>query len=147
MKINNKGIELIHGFEGLRLKAYQDIVGVWTIGWGNTFYEDNSKVCEGDQITRERADSLFLAILERFVKSAKKHIKRELNTNQFSAIVSFSYNLGTANLIRSTLLKKLNENPCNPTIRDEFLKWNKAGGKEVKGLTRRRMAEADLYYQ
>lgn len=146
MKTNQKGIDLLHSFEGLRLEAYKDIVGVWTIGYGNTFYEDGSKVKEGDKITKERADQLFLNILNEFELDVIEVLKVILSNNQFSAITSFAYNLGIGNLRASTLLKKVNANPNDPSIRDEFMRWNRAGGKEVPGLTRRRKAEADLYF-
>lgn len=145
MEINGRGISLLHEFEACRLKAYRCPANVWTIGWGNTFYEDGSKVCEGDQITQERADVLFDNILNKFAINVRKLIKRELNRNQFNALVSFAYNLGTGNLSKSTLLKKVNANPCDPTIHDEFMRWTRAGGKVLNGLIRRRKAEADLY--
>lgn len=145
MTVNKEGIQLLHHFESCSLKSYKCPANVWTIGWGNTFYEDGSKVIEGDLITQERADELFKNILDKFSKKAKSLIKKDLTDNQFSALVSFSYNVGTGNLASSTLLKKVNVDPLDNTIESEFLKWNKANKKVLNGLTRRRQAEADLY--
>lgn len=147
MRITEDGIKLLHHFEGCKLEAYLCPAKVWTIGWGNTFYEDGSKVKEGDKITQERADELFLHILNDFAKQVRQSIQQPINDNRFSALVSFSYNVGVGNLRRSTLLKKVNINPDDQSIRDEFMKWNKAGGVVLNGLTRRRKAEADLYFK
>lgn len=147
MKVNEKGIKLLHHFEGCRLKAYLCPAKIWTIGWGNTFYEDGSPVKEGDEITQERADNLFLIILNGFSNNVRRSLRVNLNENKFSALTSFAYNVGIGNLNRSTLLKKVNANPEDETIRGEFMKWNKAGGKVLNGLTRRREAEANLYFE
>lgn len=147
MKLNKKGIDLMHQFEGLKLKAYLCPANVATIGYGNTYYEDGKKVMLGDEITEERADQLFLIIAEDFSKAIRPFIKSALNENQFSALVCFAYNVGVANLKKSTLLTKVNANKDDKTIRDEFMKWDKANGKTLSGLTRRRKAEADLYYE
>jgi lysozyme len=147
MKTNEKGIKLLHDFEGLRLNAYLCPAKVWTIGYGNTRYEDGSPVKQGDVITKQRAESLFNNIVTTFERGVKRLVTRTLTDNQFSALVSFAYNLGVGNLQRSTLLRKVNANPNDPTIRDEFMKWTRAGGKELPGLVRRRKAEADLYFE
>ena len=149
MKLNKKGIEMMHKYEGLRLTAYLCPAKVWTIGYGNTFYEDGSRVKQGDKITKERAYELFVTITNMsFVDPIKKRLlKVELNENQFSALVCFAYNVGTGALAKSTLLKKVNINPNDLTIRNEFLKWNKAGGKVLNGLTKRRESEANLYFK
>lgn len=145
-KVNAKGIELIKSFEACVLTAYQDSIGVWTIGWGNTQYENGVSVKKGDKITQQRADELFKLILSRLESGTYALLKQKVNSNQFSALVSFAYNCGLKNLRSSTLLQKVNSNPSDPTIRNEFAKWDKAGGKVLRGLTRRRKAEADLYY-
>lgn len=147
MNITKKGIDLMKEFEGLRLEAYQDIVGVWTIGYGNTYYEDGTKVKKGDKITKERALDLYTNIMNRFSDQVRNAIVNpdRISDTQFSAMVSLAYNIGIGAFKGSTLLKKVNANPCDPTIPNEFLRWNKAGGKVVNGLTRRRQAEADLY--
>jgi lysozyme len=144
MKTSNKGIELIKRFEGLRLKAYQDSRGTWTIGYGHT-----GGVKSGDTITEQEA----VELLARDLKTAEDAVNEQnlsLTQNQFDALVSFVFNVGTGNFRSSTLLKKAKANPDDPTIRNEFLKWNKAriNGtlKPLTGLTRRRAAEADLYF-
>lgn len=147
MKLNKEGIDLMHKWEGLKLEAYLCPAKIPTIGYGNTYYEDGRKVKIGDVITEERADQLFLMVAEDFAKRVRSLVKKTLNENQFSALVSFAYNLGVANLKSSTLLKKVNINPEDPSIRTEFLKWNKAGGKVLTGLTRRREDEAKLYFK
>lgn len=147
MKLTEKGINLIKEFEGLRLTAYRDSVGVWTIGYGNTFYEDGSTVKQGDKITQERAGSLFRSILDKFADQVCNSLTNpdRVSDAQFSSMVSLAYNIGVGAFKGSTLLRKVNANPCDPTIPDEFIRWNKAGGKVLNGLTRRRKAEADLY--
>jgi lysozyme len=146
MKVNNLGIDLMHFFEGCKLEAYQCSAKVWTIGWGNTFYENGTPVKQGDKITQDRANSLFVFVANKFADEIKKLIKTNLTENQFSALVCFAYNVGTGNLAKSTLLKKVNVNPNDPSISNEFLRWNKAGGKALLGLTRRRTAESKLYF-
>lgn len=147
MKLNKEGKELIKRFEGLKLLSYQCSAMRWTIGYGNTFYEDGTPVKKGDIITKERAEKLFDLIVSDFCKKVDAQIKTILTDNQYSAIISFTYNVGIANLAKSTLLKKVNFNPNDPTIRQEFMKWNKAGGKVLAGLTTRRAAEAQLYFK
>ena len=146
MKTSLSGQSLIKSFESCRLKAYRDSIGVWTIGWGSTWYEDGTRVQQGDQITQERADALFRLVLAEFEIGVERLLKVKLTQHQFDALVSFAYNVGLGNLQRSTLLRKVNANPKDPTIAAEFAKWNRAGGKVLNGLTRRRKAEADLYF-
>lgn len=146
MKIDTTGANLIKQFEGCKLKAYLDSVKVPTIGWGNTQYENGSKVKLGDTITQERADELFLLIVAKFEDGVTKLLRWQITQNKFNALVSFAYNVGLGNLGKSTLLKKVNANPSDPSILAEFAKWNKAGGKVLLGLTRRRKAESDLYF-
>lgn len=147
MKLNKAGADLIKAFEGCKLDAYKCSANKETIGYGNTFYEDGTPVKMGDKITKERAESLFELISDSFASKVKPLITANLSENQFSSLVSFAYNCGIANLKSSTLLRKVNANPNDPTIRAEFEKWNKASGKVLAGLTRRRKAEADLYYK
>ena len=146
MKLNDRGINVMHEFEGLKLDAYLCPANVPTIGWGNTRYEDGTPVKMGEAISRERADELFRNIAGTFSNGVRNMVTVELTENQFSALVCFAYNVGLANLKRSTLLKKVNANPNDSSIGAEFLRWNKAGGRELAGLTRRRKAEADLYF-
>jgi lysozyme len=142
----NKGIPIIRKFEGLKLKAYLCPAGVWTIGYGNTFYENGSKVQEGEKITLDRADKLLFFVVTKFEAEVKKLVKSSINDNQLGALTSFAFNVGAGNLGKSTLLKKVNANPNDVTIRDEFMRWTKAGGKVLNGLVTRRKAEADLYF-
>jgi lysozyme len=142
----NKGIPIIRKFEGLKLKAYICPAGVPTIAWGNTFYENGSKVQIGDKITLDRADKLLFFIVAKFESEVSKLVKSSINDNQLGALTSFAFNVGAGNLAKSTLLKKVNANPNDVTIRDEFMRWTKAGGKVLNGLVTRRKAEADLYF-
>lgn len=146
-KISKKGIELIKKFEGLKLKPYLCSAGVPTIGYGNTFYENNVKVKLSDpEISQERADQLLAFTLTSFERYVDSFCRDDISQNQFDALVSFCFNLGPNSLKSSTLLKKVNANPNDPTIKDEFLKWTKAGGKVLKGLVTRRTAEAECYF-
>ena len=146
MKISQIGKDLIIHFEGEKLTAYLCSAGVPTIGIGSTFYEDGSKVKLGDKITKERSRKLFDAIADKFSSQVFKELKKPVKQQQFDALVSFAFNVGMGNFRKSTLLKKVNANPNDATIRNEFLKWNKAGGKVLNGLTKRREAEAKLYF-
>ena len=148
MKLGSKGLELIKSFEGFYSKPYLDPIGIPTIGYGATYYPDKRKVTMKDKpLTEKEASDLLKEMMITYENDVKRLVKRELNQNQFDALVSFTYNLGAANLGKSTLLKKVNANPCDKTIKDEFLKWSKAGGKVLNGLTRRRNAEAELYFK
>ena len=155
MKADKKGIEFIHSFESLSLVPYLCPANVPTIGWGNTVYANGVKVTMNDSpITRYQADLLFDAVLAMFEKDVSSLIKSEVTQNQFNALLSFAYNIGTdidaddipEGLGDSTLLKKVNANPNDELIRGEFVKWNKCNGKPLPGLTRRRYEEAKLYY-
>jgi len=146
-KIGTKGLNLIKSFEGLKLKPYLCPANVPTVGYGSTFYENGKKVKLTDpSITEQRASELLLDSLKGFERYVDSYCRDDINQNQFDALVSFCYNLGPANLKSSTLLKKANVNPNDPTIAQEFLRWNKAGGRALKGLTKRRQAESDLYF-
>jgi lysozyme len=147
MEVNKAGKDLIKQFEGCKLKAYKCPSNLDTIGYGNTFYEDGTKVKPGDVITQERANELLDIIVEDFAKKVKPLIKQNLTDNNFSALVSFAYNAGVGNLKSSTLLKKVNANPKDPSIRAEFKKWVRANDKVLNGLVKRREAEAKLYEQ
>jgi lysozyme len=150
-KISDKGVDLIKKFEGFSSKPYPDPAtnGIpYTIGYGATFYKNGKKVTMADKpITEKEAIELLKFMLARFEQYVDSYCVDTLTQNQFDALVSFCYNVGPANLKASTLLKKVNANPNDETIREEFRKWNKGGGKVLKGLTRRREAEANLYFQ
>lgn len=146
MDINKEGLDLIKSFEGLKLAAYLCSAKVETIGYGTTIYPDGKKVKLGDKITLAQAEEFIKHDLDKFEKGVLALLKNvKVTSNQFSALVSFAYNLGLGALGKSTLLRKVLANPNDPTIGSEFLKWNKAGGKVLAGLTRRRTAEAALY--
>jgi lysozyme len=96
-------------------------------------------------ITEGQASTMLMNMLRSYEKSVDSFCRDDINQNQFDALVAFAYNVGVNALKGSTLLKKVNKNPQDVTIRNEFLKWNKANGRALKGLTNRRIAEADLY--
>lgn len=146
------GLKLIAEFEGLPkknpLNAYWDKYGkVWTIGYGATHYLDGSPVKQGDKLkSKEEALELLREMTKQYEENVYKLVTHPINMYQADALTSFAYNCGVGNLKKSTLLKKVNKNDMDPTIRDEFAKWNKSGGQVLAGLTRRRKAEADLYF-
>lgn len=147
-KSGNAGIELIKRFEGFRSAPYKCPAGVPTIGYGATFYPNGKKVTMADKaITEAEATELLKSMLVKFEQYVDSYCIDTITQNQFDALVSFCYNLGPANLKASTLLKKVNVNPNDETIRAEFMKWTKAGGRTLKGLVTRRTAEADLYFK
>ena len=147
-KTGKAGIEMIKAFEGFRGTPYKCSAGVPTIGYGATFYPGGKKVTMTDAaITEVQAVELLANMLVSFEKYVDSYCVDTITQNQFDALVSFAYNLGPANLKSSTLLKKVNANPNDESIKLEFLKWVKAGGKTLKGLVRRREAEAELYFK
>jgi lysozyme len=146
MQLNDKGKDLIKFYEGCKLVAYKCSAAKDTIGYGNTFFEDGKPVKPGDKITQERANELFEIIAKEFADKVAPLVKSSVTPNQFAALTSFAYNAGIGNLKSSTLLKKVNANPNDPTIDLEFKKWDKAGGKVLAGLTKRRAAESKLYF-
>ena len=147
-RISQKGLNLIQRFEGLSLKPYKCPAGIWTIGYGSTYYSNGKKVQANDKpISQAEATDLLIEVLKHYEHSVDSFCRDDINQNQFDALVSFCYNVGAGSLKSSTLLKKVNANPSDPAIALEFKKWNKGGGKVLKGLTERRKAEADLYVQ
>nr|DAL10735.1 MAG TPA_asm: Lysozyme [Caudoviricetes sp.] len=144
MRISDKGISLIKQFEGLRLTAYQDSVDVWTIGYGWTQPVDGKPIRPGTTIKEETAERLLRTGLVGYESDVSKLVKVKLTQGQFDALVSFAYNLGARTLSTSTLLQKLNAGDYAGAA-DEFPRWNKAGGKVLPGLTRRREAERALF--
>lgn len=146
-KTGQKGIKLIKEFEGFRSKPYLCSANVPTIGYGATYYPGGKKVTLNDSaITEDYASQLLISMLDSYEKAVDSFCRDDINQDQFDALVSFAYNLGNGSLKSSTLLKKVNANPNDPTIRDEFMKWVNGGGKKLPGLVRRRQAEADLYF-
>ncbi|WP_347252921.1 lysozyme [Leminorella grimontii] len=139
MITSQKGIDLIKTFEGCELKAYLCPAGVWTIGYGHT-----KGVKRGDEITATQAECYLRGDLVSFEADVNRLVRVPLTQGQFDALVSFAYNCGSRALSTSTLLRKLNARDYSSAA-DEFSRWNKAGGKELPGLTRRRAAERDLF--
>jgi lysozyme len=142
-------LSLIKSFEGCKLTAYLCPAGVWTIGYGTIRYKDGTKVKEGDVISSQRANEELLHEVEKKAEGVNRLVKN-VNQQQFDALVSFAYNLGLGALEDSTLLKRVKANPNDPDIRIQFMKWTKARQngvlKELPGLVRRRKAECDLYF-
>lgn len=136
MKISQAGYDLIREFEGCRLEAYQDQVGVWTVGYGST----GGDVCKGLTITQDNAEQRLRDHLSKVEAAINRMVGVPLTQGEFDALCSFAYNLGTGALQKSTLLVKLNASDYDGACR-EFAKWNKAGGVPVAGLIRRRAAE------
>lgn len=162
-EINQAGLDLIKSFEGIldgnpatsNLDPYLDPVGIWTIGWGHAIVvgkdflrgkENKAKAFAlyPGGLTMEEAETLLRADVMDKCRDVDSLVKVSLNDNQYAAIVSFTFNLGVGNLKQSTLLKKLNAGDFEGAA-NEFRKWNKAGGKVLAGLTRRREAEAALF--
>lgn len=141
MKTTERGLTLIRQFEGLRLSAYQDAVSVWTIGYGTT-----RGVKQGQVITKAEAEALLRADVQRFEVEVSQLVKVPVSQNQWDALISFTYNLGAANLESSTLLRLLNTGDYAGAA-EQFPRWNKAGGKVLKGLVSRRAAERALFLE
>jgi len=139
MVISTPGIELLTHFEGLKLEAYQDSVGVWTIGYGHT-----KGVHKGMTITQEQAESMLLEELKEYEGYVERYVEVELTQEQFDALTVWVYNLGPTNFRNSTLLKRLNESNYED-VPAQIKRWNKAGGQELAGLTKRRASEAHLF--
>ena len=139
MKLGDKGTELLKHFEGCELSAYQDSVGVWTIGYGHT-----KGVFPGMTITQGQAEQMLLTELEEYEGYIENMVTVPLTQNQFDALVVWVYNLGPTNFKNSTLLKELNSGNYT-AAGNEILRWNKAGGEVLTGLVRRREAEAQLF--
>ena len=140
MKISQVGIDLIKDFEGCYLEAYADIVGVWTVGYGST----GTDICKGLRITAQDAENRLRRHLEKNEAAIERMVTVPLTQGEFDALCSFCYNLGDGALQNSTLLKLLNQSDYDGAA-GQFERWNKAGGKEVAGLTRRRQAERRLF--
>jgi len=139
MNLGYKGTDLLKFYEGCKLVAYQDSVGVWTIGYGHT-----KGVYEGMTITQEQAEQMLLDELKEYESYIDDLVTVPLNQNQFDALVVWVYNLGPTNFRKSTLLKELN-NGNYQAVPIEIKRWNKAGGQVLEGLIKRRKAEANLF--
>ena len=144
MAVSPFGVDLICGFEGKRLTAYDDGVGVWTIGFGTTVYPNGIKVMKGDTCTEAQAKTYMAHDLKKFEATVNKAVTVQLNQNQFDALVSLAYNIGTNAFSKSTLVKKLNANDIRGAA-DQFDVWVNAGGKRMQGLVIRRAKEKALF--
>jgi len=141
MKLSQAGLDLIKRFEGCKLKAYQDAVGIWTIGYGHT----GPNVHEGLTITQKQADDILAQDAGRFASGVSANVNVSLTQAEFDALVSFAFNVGLGAFKTSTLLKLLNDNADRTVVASQFLRWNKAGGRVLDGLTKRRNAEKALF--
>lgn len=145
MSVNNATIELIKEFEGCKLNAYKDAVGVWTIGYGTTSAAGvGIDPCPGMRITEEQAEFYLRSAIDRFADNIAKSITAPINDNEFGAFVSLAYNIGPGAFKKSSALREFNAGNKKKAA-DAILLWNKAGGKVLKGLTRRREAERALF--
>jgi GH24 family phage-related lysozyme (muramidase) len=143
-QINDAGLEIIKHFEGRKLQAYQDSVGIWTIGYGHTSAAGAPQVRAGMTITEQQAEDILKQDLGLFEAGVRDRVKVPLNSDQFSALVSFAFNVGLGALGNSTLLRKLNAGDYAGAA-NEFTRWVKAGGATLPGLVRRRDAERALF--
>ena len=139
MKISQEGLSLIKKFEGCEYNAYKCAANVWTIGYGHT-----ADVKEGDLVTQQQADKLLEEDISIFEEIVDESVTVPLHQNQFDALVSWTFNLGGGNLNASSMLKVLNKGDYED-VPAQIKRWNKAGGKVLEGLVRRREAEALLF--
>ena len=139
MKTSKNGINLIKNYEGCRLTAYKCPAGVWTIGYGHT-----AGVKQGDKITQLQADTLLTIDLQKFENAVNKAVKKPITQNEFDALVSFAFNVGTGNFEKSTLLRLVNMGQFELAAK-QFERWIYAGGKPLTGLKKRRLAEKTLF--
>lgn len=147
--MTDEGLRLLKELEGFRDKAYKCAGGVWTVGYGNTRYEDGRKVKEGDVVTKEEAERLLLYSVLEFenaIKIAFKDNKTVLPPVCISALTLLAYNIGITAFFKSTLYKVLRKDANDlKGIERQWLRWNKAGGKVLVGLSKRREQEYDMY--
>ena len=142
--VSTSGMALICSFEGIKLKAYDDGVGVWTIGFGTTIYPNGIKVKKGDTCTEAQAKAYMAHDLKKFESAVNSAVTVSINQNQFDALVSLAYNIGTSGFKNSTLVKKLNAGDIRGASA-QFNVWNKGGGKVMQGLVNRRDVERKLF--
>jgi lysozyme len=137
---------LIKKFEGLELTSYPDTGGIWTIGFGSTINKDTGQaIKQGDKIDVATAERWLKQDIAEREKKIKGLIKVPVTANMKAALVSLAYNIGTGAFASSTLLRLLNSGADKKMVADQFLRWNKVQGKEVKGLTNRRKLERELF--
>lgn len=143
-QVSTAGIQLIYGFEGVRFVAYDDGVGIWTIGYGTTVYPNGIKVKKGDICTEEQAKFYMTYDLKKFERTVNKVVVVEINQNQFDVLVSLAYNIGIDAFVKSTLLRKLNAGDYKGAAA-QFDVWNRASGRVMQGLVNRRAVERQLF--
>lgn len=156
MKISDAGLNVIKKFEGFRSKPYLCPARIWTIGYGHVLYPDQLRLKMDERLTyplksednrvftKEEIDGLLLGEMGKYERGVERLITAPLTQGQFDALVSFAFNVGVGCLQRSTIRSAFNRGECDLAA-DTFLKYNKAGGKELKGLTLRRQAERALF--
>ena len=144
MKINAAGLDLIKRWEGLRLTAYKDAVGIWTIGYGHTAEAGPPAPKAGMKITEQEAEDILKRDLRHYERAVTKAISIAPTSNQFAAMTSLCFNIGPGNFAQSSVVRLLNAGKPREAA-DAFLLWNKAGGKVLKGLTARREDEKKLF--
>jgi lysozyme len=145
MKIGSEGLKLIKEFEGCKLLSYKCPAGVWTIGIGSTRYADGSPVKANQALPNEEAALMLLTKTVAAYEHTVNTVGVELTQNEYDALVSLCYNIGSGNFVSSTLVKMLKAGEPKSEVAKQFLRWDKAGGKPLAGLTRRRNAEAELF--
>jgi GH24 family phage-related lysozyme (muramidase) len=145
MKIGAEGLKLIKEFEGCKLISYKCPAGVWTIGIGSTRYTDGSPVKANQALPNEGAALMLLTKTVAAYEHTVNTVGVELTQNEYDALVSLCYNIGSGNFVSSTLVKMLKAGEPKSEVAKQFLRWDKAGGKPLAGLTRRRNAEAELF--
>lgn len=136
-------LDLIKYYEGLYLEPYRDPVGLWTVGWGHLISMDKT-LPKPPTITRERAEQLLQSDVAQTATLVYGLLKRSCDPWLFSALVDFTFNLGSGNLASSTLLRKVNRGEADESFIREFRKWDKAGGIQMNGLVKRRAGEVQL---
>lgn len=136
---SKNGLSLTENFEGCKLNAYQDSVGVWTIGYGRAY-----GVKRGDSCTQEQAEQYLTQDVWEAANAVNRLVTAVISQNEFDALTDFVFNLGQGNFASSTMLKLLNDGDHGAAA-DEFKKWSRAGGVQVAGLLRRRLAEAAMF--
>lgn len=146
MQLSFNGFSFIKQCEGCSLEAYQDVGGVWTIGYGWTNKVDGLSIKKGMVITQRTADNLLLNGLKAYVFGVNRLLKININQHQFDALVDFCYNIGIEAFSKSTLLHLVNDG-CFSLAAEEFLKWSYVNGKKCAGLLNRRIKEQNLFLQ
>jgi lysozyme len=144
MKVTDEGLALIREAEGFRGRAYRDAVGVWTIGFGHTAAAGAPEVKPGDEIGRDEAEVMLKRDVDAFASGVERLVEPMLNDAQFSALVSFAYNVGLGNFKSSSVRAAVNAGDFAAVPRRLAL-WNKAGGRVLPGLVKRRAAEGSLF--